>query len=302
MNRTDVDGLKGGEFNMFNGRKIRSFRLADGDTIFSPGPPNDPEHVAAQVNDGRMDGFVQAQADECGPATAHRVMGYHTAGNVPHLRLARARFRRLPPVVRPASRANVPEPLLRAHRQAEHRLVGRLGVHEHQPAAPGAHGHGLRAADRARGLLGLLRARLLLPAVLRAPHLRLAERRQLRRSGAWLPRAGQSREPAVRVVRRPALPRLPARQLLRRATVRPPQQPAVHPRPGGSPGREPEMGQDSPDHHLRRARRVLRSCPPGSRGQGVSRDAPDHGRAGTRLRDLTVAQRRHGVRLGHPAL
>ena len=83
MNRKDVDGLKGGEFNMFNGRKIQSFRLAAGDTIFSPGPPNSSERTAAQVNGGKMDGFVQAQADECGPATAHRVMGYHTADNVP---------------------------------------------------------------------------------------------------------------------------------------------------------------------------------------------------------------------------
>jgi phospholipase C len=83
MNRKDVDGFKGGEFNMFNGRKIQSFRLAAGDTIFSPGPPNDSEHVAVQVNGGKMDGFVQAQADECGPATAHRVMGYHAADNVP---------------------------------------------------------------------------------------------------------------------------------------------------------------------------------------------------------------------------
>jgi phospholipase C len=83
MGRRDVDGLKGGEFNMFNGRKIQSFRLAAGDTIFSPGPPNSSEGVATQVNGGKMDGFVQAQADESGPATAHRVMGYHTADNVP---------------------------------------------------------------------------------------------------------------------------------------------------------------------------------------------------------------------------
>lgn len=83
MNRTDVDGLKGGEFNMFNGQKCSSFRLLAGDTIFSPGPPNDAERVAVQINGGKMDGFVQAQADECGPATAPRVMGYHTADNVP---------------------------------------------------------------------------------------------------------------------------------------------------------------------------------------------------------------------------
>ena len=83
MNRADVDGLKGDEFNMFDGRKIQSFRLAAGDTIFSPGPANSSERTAAQVNGGLMDGFAQAQADECGPATAHRVMGYHTADNVP---------------------------------------------------------------------------------------------------------------------------------------------------------------------------------------------------------------------------
>ena len=83
MNRNDVDGLKGGEFNMFNGRKCSSFRFAAGDTIFSPGPPNDAEHVASAINNGAMDGFANAQADECGPATAHRVMGYHTADNVP---------------------------------------------------------------------------------------------------------------------------------------------------------------------------------------------------------------------------
>ncbi len=83
MNRDDVDGLKGGELNIYNGRIIRSFRFATGDTIFSPGPPNSSERVAVQVDGGDMYGFVQAQADECGPETAHRVMGYHGADNVP---------------------------------------------------------------------------------------------------------------------------------------------------------------------------------------------------------------------------
>ena len=49
----------GGEFNMFNGRRIRSFRLAAGDTIFSPGPPNDSERVAAAILGG-VDGRVGA--------------------------------------------------------------------------------------------------------------------------------------------------------------------------------------------------------------------------------------------------
>ena len=53
MNRDDVDGLKGGEFNMYNGRKIQSFRFATGDTIFSPGPPNSSERVAVQVDAGQ---------------------------------------------------------------------------------------------------------------------------------------------------------------------------------------------------------------------------------------------------------
>lgn len=83
LGRHDVDGLKGTEYNEYDGRKCRSFPLAPGDTIFSPGPPNGPEMVALQINGGKMSGFVQAQAEESGPATAHRVMGYHTAANVP---------------------------------------------------------------------------------------------------------------------------------------------------------------------------------------------------------------------------
>jgi len=83
MGRHDVDGLKGGEFNMLNGSEWPSFPLPAGDTIFSPGPPNGPEMVAMQINGGKMDGFVRAQAHESGPATAPRVMGYHTAANVP---------------------------------------------------------------------------------------------------------------------------------------------------------------------------------------------------------------------------
>ena len=83
MGRHDIDGLTGDESNPYDDRRCVSFPLAAGDTIFSPGPPNSPEMVAMQINGGQMDGFVRAQAEECGPATAHRVMGYHTADNVP---------------------------------------------------------------------------------------------------------------------------------------------------------------------------------------------------------------------------
>ncbi len=88
MSRTDVDGLKGGEFNMLNGRKCEVFRFAPGDTIFSPGPSNSVESVALSINgekltDPIMGSFVLAHANDFGPATAPRVMGYHTADNVP---------------------------------------------------------------------------------------------------------------------------------------------------------------------------------------------------------------------------
>jgi phospholipase C len=83
MNRTDVDGLKGGEFNRYNGRTIKPFRFPYGDTIFSPGPSNSFEPVIASINGGSMDGFAQVFGDEYGSTLAHRVMGYHSYDNVP---------------------------------------------------------------------------------------------------------------------------------------------------------------------------------------------------------------------------
>lgn len=83
MNRTDVDGLKGGEFNLCNGRTVKPFRFPYGDTIFSPGPSNSFEPTAIAVNGGRMDGFAQVHADEYGNTVGHRVMGYHSYDNVP---------------------------------------------------------------------------------------------------------------------------------------------------------------------------------------------------------------------------
>ena len=83
MNRTDVDGLKGEEFNICNGRTIKPFRFPYGDTIFSPGPSNSFEPIAIAMNGGNMDGFAQVYADEYGNTLAHRVMGYHSYDNVP---------------------------------------------------------------------------------------------------------------------------------------------------------------------------------------------------------------------------
>lgn len=81
--RTDVDGLKGNEFNSFNGTNWPSFALAAGDTIFAPDPPHDPDPVRDAINGGRMDGFVKSYAEESGSTVAPRIMGYHTAANVP---------------------------------------------------------------------------------------------------------------------------------------------------------------------------------------------------------------------------
>jgi phospholipase C len=83
MGRKDVDGLKGTEFNLFNGQVCPSFPLAAEDTIFAPDPPHGTEPVARAINGGKMDGFVQSYADERGPTVAPRIMGYHTAVNVP---------------------------------------------------------------------------------------------------------------------------------------------------------------------------------------------------------------------------
>jgi phospholipase C len=81
--RTDVDGLKGGEFNMLDGTKCPSFALEPEDTIFSPNPPQDPQRTLWEIDHGKMDGFVEAFADQDGVRIAPRIMGYHTAVNVP---------------------------------------------------------------------------------------------------------------------------------------------------------------------------------------------------------------------------
>jgi hypothetical protein len=83
MGRKDVDGLKGSEFNLLNGKACPSFAFAPQDTIFAPDPPHGYEPVHHAINGGKMDGFVQSYADEHGRAVAHRIMGYHTAVNVP---------------------------------------------------------------------------------------------------------------------------------------------------------------------------------------------------------------------------
>ena len=81
--RTDVDGLKGNEVNTYKGVPYPSFAFAPGDTVFSPDPPHSYEPVARAINGGKMDGFVASYSEERGPTVGPRIMGYHTAANVP---------------------------------------------------------------------------------------------------------------------------------------------------------------------------------------------------------------------------
>ena len=79
--RTDVDGLKGGESNSFDGTTYPSFPLTD--TFFSPDPPHGHEPTHRAINGGLMDGFVRSWVEEQGPRQAGKIMGHHTAGTVP---------------------------------------------------------------------------------------------------------------------------------------------------------------------------------------------------------------------------
>ncbi len=79
--RQEVDGLKGGESNPYQGIDYPSFKLEQ--TRFAPGPPNGYESVHHAINGGKMDGFVQSHAELNSDAVAGQVMGYHTGETVP---------------------------------------------------------------------------------------------------------------------------------------------------------------------------------------------------------------------------
>ena len=61
MGRQEVDGLKGGETNSYQGEIYPSFKLEQ--TRFAPGPPNGYESVYHAVDGGKMDGFVASHAE-----------------------------------------------------------------------------------------------------------------------------------------------------------------------------------------------------------------------------------------------
>ena len=107
-----------------------------GETDLLPGPPNSSERVATAIDGGKMDGFVQAQADE---SVRRRPTG--SWGITP------------PTTFRPTTRSHETSPLCHrwfaphpgptfpnrfygAHGKAEHRSLGRLGVRNSSPLLP----------------------------------------------------------------------------------------------------------------------------------------------------------------------
>ncbi|MBM4257614.1 MAG: hypothetical protein FJ147_17195 [Deltaproteobacteria bacterium] len=81
--RSDIDGLRGGEKNSYNGRDFTSFLLPD--AKFDKSPPHNHEPIMLQIGEGRMDGFVSAFAqryEDEGEDPA-RIMGYHNKDRVP---------------------------------------------------------------------------------------------------------------------------------------------------------------------------------------------------------------------------
>ena len=81
--RSDIDGLRGGEKNPYNGRDFPSFLLPDG--RFDKSPPHGHEPIMTQIGDGRMDGFVAAFAKqyEADGEDPGKIMGYHNKDRVP---------------------------------------------------------------------------------------------------------------------------------------------------------------------------------------------------------------------------
>ena len=79
--RSDIDGLRGGEMNTYNGKDYPSFLLPD--TTFLQSPDHSHEGVNDQINGGKCDGFVTSFAKKYPDVEPRRIMGYHNAATVP---------------------------------------------------------------------------------------------------------------------------------------------------------------------------------------------------------------------------
>ncbi|GAA4730838.1 alkaline phosphatase family protein [Flavisolibacter ginsenosidimutans] len=89
VGRTDVDGLKGGESNPYNGVNYPSFAFPPGQTLFAPNAEQNAGPAFHQVDGGKMDGFVRSYAEEASRSSGidtgngSSIMGYHNGANVP---------------------------------------------------------------------------------------------------------------------------------------------------------------------------------------------------------------------------
>ncbi|MBC7849742.1 MAG: hypothetical protein H7Y31_08400 [Chitinophagaceae bacterium] len=94
--RKDVKGLTGNETNPYNGVNYPVYPIPAGETQFGPDPSHGYEPIYHQINSevdaaenpipgkGKMNGFVKSfAADANAGIRAPKVMGYHTAVNVP---------------------------------------------------------------------------------------------------------------------------------------------------------------------------------------------------------------------------
>ena len=85
--RSDIDGLHGGEMNVYQGKDYPSFLL--GDTTFLESPDHSYEGVKRQIADGTRDGFVASFAELLAKDHPNadvdpgRIMGYHNEVHVP---------------------------------------------------------------------------------------------------------------------------------------------------------------------------------------------------------------------------
>jgi len=81
--RRDIDGLRGGEKNIYKGKTYFSSKLPD--TVFEYSPCHEHDCVDNQINGGKLDGFVAdyaPRAEKVG-IDPGLVMGYHNAAQVP---------------------------------------------------------------------------------------------------------------------------------------------------------------------------------------------------------------------------
>ena len=184
--RTDVDGLKGSESNPYQGQHSPRFH--------SEKPSSRPTlRTVTSRCTMRSTAVTWTVSSRVSPKStgdqgAGKIMGHHTASHGPGPRRARTRLRYRPPLVRSPSRSDLLQPLLRVDRSAEPRPRGFWEFDDSSPIRPvftetifdylsGRH----RPRHREAGYLDLLRARLLLPALLRALHVRRQAHRQRRR-------------------------------------------------------------------------------------------------------------------------